>query len=133
MKKTDSMHRQQILEILELDERSKCSTHADFSRHLMSGQLKGWHQSYFDDGWVTLNASGTSWAVFEHFGSPRPLLTVLGAGWQKSTLFWAGAPFFIKIGGWCPKWTENDTGALMMSKEAVWAKSGKSDGGRGFC
>ena len=63
------MHRQQILEILELDEKSKCFTHADPFRHLISGQLKGWHQSYFDDGWVILNASGTSWAVFEHFGS----------------------------------------------------------------
>ena len=28
---------------------------------------------------------------------------------------------------------EKDPGALKMLKEAVWAKSGKSDGGRAFC
>ena len=42
----DRSHR--FLEILKLDEKSKCYTHANPFRHLMSEQLKGWHQSYFD-------------------------------------------------------------------------------------
>ena len=44
-----SIHRShRFLEILELDEKSKCSTHADPFRHLISEQLRGWHKFYFD-------------------------------------------------------------------------------------
>ena len=75
------------------------------------------------------NELGSFWAfrlasaTFDCFGHCSPEIDI----------FLGLRSFFIKIGGWCQKWTENDTGALKMSQEAVWARSGKSDGGRAFC
>ena len=47
--------------------------------------------------WGNLYAFRMSWAGFKHFSSTRPLLTVFGTGRQKSTFFWADAPFSAKF------------------------------------
>ena len=77
-----------------------CSSH----RMIANDTLSDCHSELLEERnnptstcWGNLYAFRMSWVIFKHFSSTRPLLTVFVTGRQKSTFFWADAPFSAKF------------------------------------